>query len=130
MFEEDQAYIFTEEELIKLCREWQEHLRIEYWSVALRIARARDFSLANSQGECNWTITTAMATIKILDPLDYPESPFKQDMEKTLVHELLHLHFCAFDGTAAGSMEEKMLERTIDHLARALVKLKREAKER
>ena len=124
---EGAAYIFTEEELMKLCREWQERLRLEFWSVALRIARAKEFDLPNSQGECTWTKTTALATIKILDPIDYPESPFKQDMEKTLIHELLHLHFCMFDITAAGSAEEGMMERTVDHISRALIALKREA---
>lgn len=122
-------HIFTEDELIMLCREWQGRLRLEFWSVALRIARAREFELTDSQGECRWTITTALATIKILNPIDFPDSPFKQDMEKTLVHELLHLHFCAFDNTLAGSMEEKLMERSIDHLARALVMLKRETKD-
>ena len=129
MFEEDQSFIFTEDELIKLCREWQECLRLEFWSIALRIARAREFDLENSQGECHWTLSTAVATIKILDPADYPITPFKQDMEKTLVHELLHLHFCSFDTTEPKSLAESMMERTIDHLARALVTLKREAKE-
>jgi len=125
MFESDKEYIFSEDELIDLAREWQERLRLEHWEVALRIARSRDFDQKDSQGECCWTKSTALAIIKILDPVDYPESPFKFDMEEVLVHELLHLHFCEFDLTEKNSHEEIMLERTIDHIAKALVKLKR-----
>ena len=119
----------TTQELSELCVEWQKILRLEFWDVAIRFARAREFELKGSQGECSWTLSSALATIKILDPVDYPESPFKQDMEKTLVHELLHLHFAAVDKTVVGSLEETMLERTIDHIARALVSLKRQGRE-
>jgi hypothetical protein len=126
MFESDKEYIFTEDELIKLCQEWQERLRLEHWEIALRIARVKDFTLKDCSGECNWTQSIAQATIRILDPLDYPCSPFKQDMECILVHELLHLHFCPFDETKDQSLENIMLERAIEHIAKALVKLKRE----
>lgn len=126
MYESDKEYIFTEEQLIGLCREWQERLRLEYWDVALKVARVQEFKLKEAQGECTWTLETACAIIRIVDPLDYPKTPFKQDMEATLVHELLHLHFAHFDNTAKGSLDEMMMERSIEHIARALVKLKRE----
>ncbi|EGO63506.1 hypothetical protein [Acetonema longum] len=127
MCESDTSYIYSEEQLIVLCREWQQRLRLECWEVALRIARQRDFDLKNAQGECCYTKETALATIKILDPTDYPQSPFKYDMEIVLVHELLHLHFCMFDKTEYGSLDETMMERSIDHIAKALVKLKRQS---
>ena len=118
----------TNDELQMLCSEWQERLRLKHWDVALRIARASEFETKESQGECTWTLSTALAAIKILDPIDYPETPFPQDMEKTLVHELLHLKFCEFDNTNRGSLSETMMERTIDHIARLLVTLNREGK--
>lgn len=50
--------------------------------------------LDGCNGECEWQLKTKIATIRILDPIDYPENLIiEQDMEKTLVHELLHLHF-------------------------------------
>lgn len=112
-------------EMENLCSEWKNRLRLQQWEVAIRIARQKEFEDKNSQGECHWTLSTALATIKILDPIDYPDTPFAQDMEKTLVHELLHLKFCDFAKTETGSLEDVMMERAVDHLARALVELKR-----
>lgn len=117
---------FALEELKKLCQEWQERLRLQHWTIALTISREKDFKLVGAQGECCWTQSTALATIKLIDPIDYPESPFKYDMEIVLVHELLHLHFCPFDDcTDINDLKDIMLERAIDHIARALVETKR-----
>jgi hypothetical protein len=124
LFESDTAYIFTEEELIDLCRWWQEKLYLEFWEVALRISRDKDMK-KSGQAEVDCVLPKAMATIRILDPIDYPHSPFKQDMEKSLVHELLHLHFTPFDDFADDSLEHFMLERAVDQIAKTLVNLKR-----
>ena len=124
MFESDKAYIFTEDELVDLCREWQERLRLEHWDIALRIARACDFT-NEGDAEITWVLSKAKAIMKILDPVDYPAGPFKQDMEISLVHELLHLHFAPFDHSTDGSMENTMMERATDHIAITLVNLKR-----
>ena len=124
---DDCEYVFNNEEIVSLCFEWQRELRLQHWEIAVKIARECEFETKNAQGECRWTLSTAQATIKIIDSVDYPSSPFKQDMEKTLVHELLHLHFASFDETKNGSLEEVMLERCIDHISKALVNLKRKA---
>lgn len=126
MYESDNEYIYTEQQLIDLCREWQKILKLEHWEIALHVSRARDFAVEGRCGECSWVLSTALATMRIIDPVDYPESPFKQDMELILVHELLHLHMCPFDLTKQDSLEETMMERAIDHIAKALVNLKRE----
>ena len=127
MYESDKEYLFTEDELVDLCREWQETLRLQHWDVALRVSRATEFTGKERSGECSWVLPNAHATIKILDHIDYPETPFKQDMEQILVHELLHLHICPFDLTKAESLEDTMMERAVDHIAKALVLLKRRA---
>lgn len=122
----DEAVILTEEQLIELCKYWQKRLRLEHWDIFLRIARAREFELKDAQGECRWVQSSALATIKILDHVDWPQTPFEHDMEKTLVHELLHLHFCPFDDCLdSDNLKDIMLERAIDHIAKALVEEKR-----
>lgn len=115
----------TQDELVTLCAEWQKRLRLQDWIVKPRIARKFDF-VDRAQGQCNWTIETKIATILILDPIDYPrDTLFEQDLEQTLVHELLHLHL-------AGVLEEDnraneiTIEQAIDCTAMALVQLRRE----
>lgn len=65
------------------------------------------------------------AVIKILDPSDYPQTPFEQDMEISLVHELLHLHFALFEPKTDDSLEFLIMESTIEQLANILVEMKR-----
>ena len=52
-----------------------------------------------------------------------------QDMEVTLVHELLHLRFVEADITESGSIEDRLYERAIQQTAEDMVRFKREAKE-
>lgn len=66
-----------------------------------------------------------MAIIHIIDPIDYdPSIIVEQDIEKTVVHELLHLHLAEWsdmteDGTPVSG------EQAINALASALVNLNR-----
>jgi hypothetical protein len=67
------------------------------------------------------------AFIKILDPIDYPgECVFPQDQEKTLVHELLHLHLAAWTDDSENGRTPVHGEQAIDCIAEALVEMKRE----
>jgi hypothetical protein len=63
--------------------------------------------------------------IAILDEADHdPNTVWPFDLEKTLVHELLHLHF---ETNGAISNEQYVaLEQGVDILAGALVELERE----
>jgi hypothetical protein len=118
--------ILTEEELRAKCAEWQRILRLQDWDVVVSIDRARDMTLSEVDGECEWTLASKQARIRILDPMDFPpDSKWPQDMEQILVHELLHLHFAPFDRFERGSLEHVAMEQAIDLIASALVKLKR-----
>jgi hypothetical protein len=113
----------TEQELTTLCAEWQKTLRLQDWKILVRICRMRDMP-KDTQGCVDWTWAHKEAVIKIEAPIDYPpECAWEQDMEQTLVHELLHLHFPEDD-------EEKchlQIEQGIELTACALVDLKRKA---
>ena len=67
------------------------------------------------------------ALISILDPRDYPDSPFEQDMEVSLVHELLHIPLRYITEPELNSLEDIHLEAFIESMAKLLVKLSREA---
>ncbi len=85
--------ILTEEELKALCVKYQKILRLQDWNIIVRIKRARDFD-QECCGDVHWSLTRKEAVIRILDHVDYdPDSIYPQNMERTLIHELLHIHF-------------------------------------
>lgn len=83
--------IFTEGELKEKLKEWQGKLRLQDWMINVEIVRQREMSQMNRLGEVEFNVYAKTANISILDPVDYDDWG-KQDMENTLVHELLHLH--------------------------------------
>ncbi|CAF1787884.1 hypothetical protein NRS6110_04448 [Bacillus subtilis] len=114
------------DDLIKLCSEWQTILRLQDWNVKCEIKRANDMLLKDVAGECNWDINSKVAAISILDPIDYPSDHLEQqDIEKTLVHELLHLHYAPFDQFENDSPEIVNIEQSINLISEALVNLRR-----
>lgn len=114
-----------QETLESLLAEWQKTLRLRDWDVVVQLSRIFDMPVADSVGLCTWLMPAKTATIRILDPADYDPAyvhPF--DPEKTLVHELLHLHFAPFfpDGEAGENVAH---EQAIESIAKALVTVKR-----
>jgi hypothetical protein len=106
-----QEVILTEEELRTKCAEWQKVLRLQDWIVVTKIKRGRDMSIPDVCGSCNWELTQRLAAINILDPIDYPPDAIApNDMELTLVHELLHLHFAAVEPEGASVAGEQAIE--------------------
>jgi hypothetical protein len=79
----------------------------------------------NPSGFVRWAIEKKAAVIRILKADDYESSvSIPQDMERSVVHELLHLHF------ATVSPDEHPLaqiaqEQAINAIAQTLVDLKR-----
>lgn len=71
------------------------------------------------RGEVDCHFHQRAAAIRLIDPIDYPKdciSPY--NMEKTLIHELLHCSFGAFrENTSA---ENEMLHQIIDDMAKAI----------
>lgn len=120
-----QHQLLTEGEIASLCREWQQRLNIQYWKIETKICRQRDMILKECSAEVSWKLMSCSAIIRILDPVDYPgDWIWPQNMEKDLVHELLHLRFAECDKTAEDSLEEKLFDRSINEIAEALVGLK------
>jgi hypothetical protein len=107
---------------------WQKVLRLQDWDVYARIARGRELFTENSAAAVRWTLAKKVATLQLLDPIDYEDNlAVEQDHEVSLVHELLHLHYAPFDNTEDDSLELYTLEQSIEAISRALVDLKRKA---
>lgn len=111
------------DQLTKLCRQWQEKLGLAHWKIGLRICRAEELKMQNVQATNEISLTTECALISILDSKDYPDTPFEQDMEVSLVHELLHIPMKYISEPETGSLEYIHTEAFIERLARLLVAL-------
>lgn len=104
---------------------WQKQLRLEDWEVkySLRVCGAL-LGNGHSEGATRTLIKRKECLVTILrhDNCSYPED---YDMEQTLVHELLHLHFDPYFSNDEKSLTHIAQEQTIDQLAHAFVRLNR-----
>ena len=112
-------------ELVTLCHQWQEKLGLSHWQIAVSLCSANEMKLQDVQATSEISPMTECALISILRPEDYPESPFEQDIEVSLVHELLHIHMKYIAEPDENSLENVHLEAFIERIARLLVKLQR-----
>ena len=121
--------ILTLDELKAKCDEWKVILGLENWDIKTLLVRQSE--IPGDQGECQWSLTNRVGIIKITTNEDWDNKYFKQDMEKTLVHELLHLHFSHIKDYCIdhNTSENAIFEKDIDLLARTLVGLKRDKAE-
>jgi hypothetical protein len=71
---------------------WQKRLHLEDWKVEARIVRTSDLR-PDTLGNLKWNSVNHTATIKVLNPADYdmPVPEVAEDIEYTVVHELVHL---------------------------------------
>lgn len=113
-------------ELTAALKFWQSLLKLDAWQIKAQICRQQDMPGDAAQGNSTYVFSKRQAIISLLDPLDFPRNTlFGQDMEQTLVHELLHLSFAGFTPEDDDSLEYALMEQTIDSLATLLVMLVR-----
>lgn len=108
----------TNEELTTLCILWQQRLRLQDWNIWIGFFRHYEMQ-PETFGNTAAHTKHNQAYIKILSEQDVSENcvpPY--DPEKTVVHELLHLHLRDIE-KEPGSREE---ETAIEAIASALVK--------
>lgn len=120
-----EKHIFNLNRLEELLEEWKSILHLEQWDIELIISQQKNFLGGDSQGEITFNKVECSAIIRILDPVDWVNIPFNQDMEMTLVHELLHIIYADFEPEDSNSLQYTLWHRSIDSTARALVSLKR-----
>ena len=120
--------VLSIEQLTKLCCKWQRKLGLSHWIIGLRICHSDEMQAENVQASNKISLTNEYALISILDNEDYPDTPFEQDMEVSLVHELLHIPFKYIADPDNGTLEYIHMEALIERLARLLVKQSRNKK--
>ncbi|MBF1041752.1 MAG: hypothetical protein HXK92_08965 [Lachnospiraceae bacterium] len=116
----------TEKTVDDLCRKWQTLLRLRDWDIHVELFSAREFSEEDRQGEVFYDISTGQAIIHLLDVDAKLDTPFPYDLEKVLVHELLHLHFAIFEPEKEDSLRHDLWERTVEKMAQVMLRLHRQ----
>jgi hypothetical protein len=107
--------------------EWQKRLNLEDWKISLLVVRFTDLK-PRTLGNIHWDGEKKTAVIRVLDPADYklPMRAMLNDMEFTVVHELIHLELSPvlspLQRNDANRMEE---EHAVNHMAQALLDLDR-----
>lgn len=124
--------IYIENQLQERLAYWQKQLRLEDWEIEVNIRRGRDM-LEGCSASVNWELGKKMASISILDQIDYPPDAMgDRDMENDLVHELLHLHFAPISehfGETNKSFYYMFEEQAINCLADSLVRIERKGQD-
>lgn len=116
----------TEKTVDDLCQKWQTLLRLRDWDIHVELFSAREFSEEDRQGEVFYDISTGQAIIHLLDVDAKLDTPFPYDLEKVLVHELLHLHFAIFEPEKEDSLRHDLWERTVEKMAQIMLRLHRQ----
>jgi hypothetical protein len=101
-------------------KKWQQRLDMSEWQVTTQIVRIWELK-PETLGNLRWNGDNHTATIKVLNPLDYdlPPADAIQDIEYTILHELIHLQLSVLPrDVASKGVEEKVVNRIGDALFR------------
>ena len=114
--------LLNTEELVKICRKWQNCLGLQQWDIQLRVCRKKEM-YTGGDAEVLHKPNILSAVIQILDPQDYEDAFIAQNIEQSIIHELLHIPLNMFCKPEDGSVESVLMEQHIESLSRALLYL-------
>ena len=114
----------NDSQINELCKKWQEILKLHDWDVRVDLGRSDELSEPDREGECFVELAKGEALIRLLDPKIPYDFTFQYDVEKVLVHELLHLSFAPFE-PEDDSLRHDLWEQTIERMAKTLVAFQR-----
>jgi hypothetical protein len=106
---------------------WQKRLNLQDWRLSVAVVRATDLK-PKTLGNVHWDIAKKTAVIRVLDPADYqlPTSEMLDDMEVTVVHELVHLELApVLDTVPRDDASRRREEHAVVQMVDALLKLQR-----
>ncbi|HUI77706.1 MAG TPA: hypothetical protein VLY24_07305 [Bryobacteraceae bacterium] len=102
---------------------WQQRLNLQDWKISIIMSHPSDLK-PKTLGNIHWDAEKKSAVIRVLDASDYRLSyrEMLEDMEFTVVHELIHLELSSLPRSEASRREE---EHAVNTIADALLKLDR-----
>jgi hypothetical protein len=100
---------------------WQNRLDLKDWNIKVNLVRPAALE-PKTLGNIHWDLDTKQATISVLSAYDYtlPTQAMLDDMEFTVVHEMIHLHLASLPKSNASRSPE---EHAVNEIARALLRL-------
>ena len=107
---------------------WQKRLKLQDWNISLIVSRATELK-PKTLGNIHWDTDKKTATIRVLDPADYklPFDEMLQDLEFTVVHELIHLELSpVLSPLQRNDANRREEEHAVNYMADALLKLDRD----
>jgi hypothetical protein len=113
----------------ELVAKWQKILYLQPWNIVVDTA-SRDDMETDGQAEVSLNNYCRNALVRILSPKEFRKSMngwdqyFKRDIERSVVHELLHIKMDEFVGQVDGK-DEMLYERFVDNMAKILVGMER-----
>ncbi len=117
------APVVTEAQVQRWLKSWQKRLALEDWNISAHVVPSRELK-ADTLGNLRWNSASKIATIRVMAPCDYdlPETEIPNDMEYTVVHELVHLQLALLP-RAPGSKDIE--ERVVNRIGEALLSLEK-----
>jgi hypothetical protein len=102
---------------------WQDRMNLKDWDIRAQLVRTDQLE-PKTLGNIHWDTDTKTATISVLAPQDYALSgkAMLDDMEFTIVHELVHLELASLPRSDASRRVE---EHAVNEIATVLLKLAR-----
>ena len=105
---------------------WQERLKLQDWTISLVMSHPSEMR-RGTLGNVHWDADKKTAVIRVLDAADYAR-PFRaalEDMEFTVVHELVHLELASLTRNFKSRSEESFSEeeRAVNRMSDALLQL-------
>lgn len=113
-----------DEAVYALCQKWQDILKLNNWDIVIKLGRPDELSEPDREGEVFVNLAKGEALIQLLDPNGAYDFAFPYDVEKVLVHELLHLSCAAFE-PEEDPLRHDLWERMIEQTAKTLVEFQR-----
>jgi hypothetical protein len=109
--------IVTQAQVDRWLQIWQKRLALDDWKIEAHIVRQNDLN-RDTLGNLKWSASGHTATIKVLDPLDYdmPAALIPSDIERTVVHELVHLELSVLPRNGSKLVEERVVNRMTEAL--------------
>ena len=103
---------------------WSKRLNLQGWQISVIMTR-RDDLKTRTLGGIRWDKDKKSAVIKVQDASDYqlPFGEMLDDMELTIVHELVHLELASLPRSEASRSSE---EHAVNGIAGALLSLDRQ----
>jgi hypothetical protein len=100
---------------------WQDRMDLKDWRIRVEVVRS-DRLEPKTLGNIHWDSDLKSATICVLSPEDYklPHDAMLNDMELTIVHELVHLELASLPRSEASRRVE---EHAVNAISTALLKL-------